>query len=221
MLIDITIETRLHSSKRTFILQAALHSDSKRIVVFGPSGSGKSTLLKCIAGLITPDSGEITLAGRTLFCPARKINLKPRQRRLAYLTQNYSLFPHLTVRQNIAFSLTKGLTNPGTKTLFPAVEKWLETFELKALADQYPHQISGGQQQRTALARALVTNPAILLLDEPFSALDQALRKKLREEISTLQQKLDIPMILITHEHEDAEVFGEYILQMHDGHTTT
>lgn len=217
MQLKLDIQKTLYSVKHSFQLRIKFTSDSKRIVVFGPSGSGKSMLLRNIAGLMTPDRGYIRVAHRTLFDAEKNINLKPQQRNLAYLFQNYSLFPHLTVQQNVSFALTKGLLNPRQKVRYPEVVKWLEIFELSTLINHYPHQLSGGQQQRTALARALVTNPEVLLLDEPFSALDQTLRKKMRREISELQQQLDIPIILITHDIEDVELFGEHILNLHQG----
>lgn len=217
MQLELNIQKTLKSATHTFMLDVKFTSNSKRIVIFGPSGAGKTMILKSIAGLITPDIGQIKLAEKVLFDSARKINLKPQQRNLAYLFQNYSLFPHLTVQQNIAFSLTKGIFNPSRHSHFPEVTKWMETLELSALANHYPYQLSGGQQQRTAMARALVTNPSVLLLDEPFSALDHTLRKKIRTEINELQQQLDIPIILITHDIEDVELFGEHILDINNG----
>lgn len=217
MQLELNIQKTLKSATHTFMLDVKFTSNSKRIVIFGPSGAGKTMILKSIAGLITPDIGQIKLAEKVLFDSARKINLKPQQRNLAYLFQNYSLFPHLTVQQNIAFSLTKGIFNPSRHNHFSEVTKWMETLELSALANHYPYQLSGGQQQRTAMARALVTNPSVLLLDEPFSALDHTLRKKIRTEINELQQQLDIPIILITHDIEDVELFGEHILDINNG----
>lgn len=217
MQLELNIQKTLKSATHTFMLDVKFTSNSKRIVIFGPSGAGKTMILKSIAGLITPDIGQIKLAEKVLFDSAKKINLKPQQRNLAYLFQNYSLFPHLTVQQNIAFSLIKGIFNPSRHSHFPEVTKWMETLELSALANHYPYQLSGGQQQRTAMARALVTNPNVLLLDEPFSALDHTLRKKIRTEINELQQQLDIPIILITHDIEDVELFGEHILDINNG----
>ncbi|MFD1260496.1 ATP-binding cassette domain-containing protein [Entomomonas asaccharolytica] len=217
MQLELDIQKTLKSATHTFTLDVKFTSNSKRIVIFGPSGAGKTMILKSIAGLITPDSGQIKLTEKILFDSKQNINLKPQQRNLAYLFQNFSLFPHLTVQQNIAFSLTKGILNPSRRTHFPEVTKWIETLELSALANHYPYQLSGGQQQRTAMARALVTNPSVLLLDEPFSALDHALRKKIRNEINELQQQLDIPIILITHDIDDVELFGEHILEISDG----
>lgn len=219
MQLELDIQKTLYSAKHSFHLNVKFNSDSKRIVIFGPSGSGKSTLLKTIAGLLTPDSGHIKVAGKTLFNSHEKINIKPQQRNLAYLFQNYNLFPHLTVRQNISFALTKGIFNPRQSKHYPIVDTWLKNFELTQLVNHYPHELSGGQQQRTALARALVTNPEVLLLDEPFAALDKHLREKMRSEVNALQLQLDIPMILITHDIEDVDCFGEHILELNNGNS--
>lgn len=217
MQIELDIKKTLTSASHSFRLDVRFSSNSKRIVIFGPSGAGKTMILQSIAGLVTPDSGYIKLASKTLFDTKQKINLKPQQRKLAYLFQNYSLFPHLTVKQNICFALKKGIFNPRQSANYAEVTKWLEILELSPLANHYPHQLSGGQQQRTAMARALVANPEVLLLDEPFSALDLTLRKKIRSEISELQQQLDIPTVLITHDIEDVNLFGEHIIEINNG----
>lgn len=223
MRFDIHFKKRLSSDRRVFDLDVQLSSssDKQRIVILGESGSGKSLTLKAIAGLITPDSGHITLGEQILFHKERRINLAPQQRRLAYLFQDYALFPHLNVRQNIAFGLTRSWRNPHPQTSVAAVTHWLEVFQLQAMADQMPDQLSGGQKQRTALARALISQPSALLLDEPFAALDPALRSSLRQELDTLQKSLRVPMILITHDPEDAAVFGEQVLTMSAGRVFT
>jgi len=223
MRFDIHFKKRLSSDRRVFDLdvQLSISSDKQRIVILGESGSGKSLTLKAIAGLITPDSGHIALGEQILFHKERRINLAPQQRRLAYLFQDYALFPHLNVRQNIAFGLTRSWRNPHPQTSAAAVTHWLEVFQLHAMADQMPDQLSGGQKQRTALARALISQPSALLLDEPFAALDPALRTSLRQELDTLQKSLQVPMILITHDPEDAAVFGEQVLTMSTGRVFT
>ncbi|MDR2785846.1 MAG: ATP-binding cassette domain-containing protein, partial [Treponema sp.] len=139
--------------------------------ILGASGSGKSMTLKCIAGIEKPDEGHIELNGRVLFDSAKRINLKPRERRVGYLFQNYALFPRSRVLENI----TMGLPLPGEERIRKARE-WIARFGLSGFEDRYPAQLSGGQQQRTALARMLIRDPELILLDEPFSALDSALR---------------------------------------------
>lgn len=216
MIWDIDIQKTLTAGKRQFKLQAQLQVASQRLVILGPSGAGKSVLLKMVAGLISPDCGHIRLRQQTLFAANRQ-NLKPQQRHLAYMFQDYALFPHLTVRQNIAFALHHGWFNPNRNQQHPEVNHWLQRLQLEAVADQLPSELSGGQRQRTALARALVKHPQALLLDEPFSALDPELRRALRSELDELQKQLAIPMIVITHDPEDAEVFAGEIVRMQEG----
>ena len=217
MLLDLDIRKTLVSHARQFTLQVRFSSSSARIVILGPSGSGKSLTLKAVAGLMRPDSGHIRLDGATLFDHAAGIDIPARQRRVAYLFQDYALFPHLTVRQNIGFGLVPGWLNPRRNAVLERVEHWLDTFQLRTVADQYPDEISGGQSQRTALARALISEPRALLLDEPFSALDPSLRTAMRDELDDLQHSLQVPMILITHDQEDAAVFGDDVVVLDEG----
>ncbi len=215
--LDLDIHVALRAGTRHFDLRVQCSSASRRIVIYGPSGAGKSVTLKAIAGLLTPASGHIRLAGRTLFDRAGGVDLAPRARKVAYLFQDYALFPHLTVRQNVAFGLARGWLNPGREAADQAVEQWLRAFGLVELARHMPAQLSGGQRQRTALARALVSEPDALLLDEPFAALDPALRTTMRAELDALQRRLNVPMILITHDPGDAEALGEHVLHLREG----
>ena len=217
MFLDVDLSKTMRSGKREFHLHLNYASSSDRLVVLGPSGSGKSLLLQMIAGLLKPDRGYLKLAGRTLFDHTQGINLTPQQRQVAFLFQNYALFPHLSVRQNIAFSLHHGLFNPRPKMISKTVDYWLETFALEPVQHQRPHELSGGQRQRTALARALVTEPRALLLDEPFSALDPDLRIHMRKELRQLQERLAVQLILIAHDVEDVQVFAEQTLCLKDG----
>ena len=221
MQLDLDIRATLRSGKRSFKLHVQCTSGSQRIAVYGPSGAGKSITLKAIAGLFTPDAGHIRLNGRTLFDSAAGINLAPQQRNVAYLFQDYALFPHLTVRQNVGFGLARGWFNPRARQKLAKVEHWLDAFGLQELAHQYPDELSGGQRQRVALARALVAEPAALLLDEPFAALDPALRVSMRQELSQWQAQLGVPMILITHDPEDARILGDHVLTLRDGRINT
>lgn len=221
MQFDLHIEKTVVSGQRKFALDIRLSTDSQRIVILGASGAGKSLTLKAIAGLITPEQGHIRMAGTMLFDKEAGINLAPQTRKLAYLFQDYALFPHLNVRQNIGFGLTHGWLNPHAQGKDVQVDYWLEAFHLHPVAHQFPHELSGGQKQRTALARALISQPKALLLDEPFAALDPALRLVMRKELDALQQALQVPMILITHDPEDARVFGEQVLHLRDGRIHT
>jgi molybdate transport system ATP-binding protein len=218
MLWDVNVQKRLLSGSRRFDLDLRFASDAKRLVLFGPSGAGKSLSLKALAGLLRPDSGHVRLAGDTLFEASARIDRPPQARRLAYLFQDYALFPHLTVRQNVGFGVTPGWRNPSRDVRHPDVEHWLQNFELDGLADQSVDRLSGGQRQRVALARALVPQPRALLLDEPFAALDRALRTRLRDELLALQARLALPVLLITHDEDDLAAFGGQVLRIQHGH---
>ena len=217
MLWDVSVQKTYRSQYRQFDIDISLQSNAKRLVLFGPSGAGKSQFLKMLSGLITPDYGHIRFCNNDLYNQAKAILTSPQERQLVYVFQEYALFPHLTVVQNIGFSLYKNWLNPPRDFESPEVEKWLHKFDLKALAYQYPHQLSGGQSQRVALARALVMSPKALLLDEPFSALDESLRNALRQELSDLQTQLNIPMVLISHNRKDVEQFGEEVISLLQG----
>ncbi|PZO35449.1 MAG: molybdate ABC transporter permease subunit [Pseudanabaena frigida] len=184
-----------------FDLQIALHCFDKSIGILGASGTGKSMLLKCIAGMETPSSGRIVINGKVLFDSAKKINLLSRYRNIGFLFQNYALFPHLSVAQNIAFGLPKELTALQIKQ---KVSEQLHSIELQGFGDRYPHQLSGGQQQRVALARALVSHPDILLLDEPFSALDTHLRSQMERELISALSNYSGTTLFVTHNIEEA-----------------
>lgn len=217
MIWDVDVRRLFEQAGRRFELQARFASDARRLVLLGPSGAGKSQTLKIIAGLARADAGHVRLLGRDLQDRARGLNLPARERRLGYVFQDYALFPHLTVRQNVAFGLAGGWRNPARQLVHPELTRWLQTLGLSELAEHYPEQISGGQRQRVALARALVGGPRALLLDEPFAALDSPLRRRLRQELLGLLQGLDLPMLLITHDEEDAEALAEQVLRMDQG----
>ncbi|NYT65177.1 ATP-binding cassette domain-containing protein [Alcaligenaceae bacterium] len=218
MIIDLAIQRKLLSNQREFLLDISLQSNASRIALLGPSGSGKTLTVQAIAGLLRPDAGHIRVKGITFFDAQQSVFLSAQQRQLAYLLQDYGLFPHLTVTQNIGFGLTKGYFNWCRKVSLPDVAmRWVEAFELGAILQSYPDQISGGQKQRVALARALSTSPSMLLLDEPLAALDTNLRQKMRDELAALQQQLDIPTILITHDLDDAVALADQIYQIDNG----
>ena len=217
MPLNVDIRKTLESAERRFTLEVAFNASTQRVVLFGPSGAGKSLTLQAIAGLLRPDEGAIALHGQALFDSSRGIDLKPQARHVAYLFQDYALFPHLNVRQNIGFGLQRGWLNPRARDRVAEVDYWLDALELRSVAGHYPAQLSGGQKQRVALARALVARPQLLLLDEPFSALDSHLRQRMRQELSELQTRLDIPMVLITHDPDDVAAFGDQVVQISDG----
>ncbi|WP_423596929.1 sulfate/molybdate ABC transporter ATP-binding protein [Roseateles sp. MS654] len=217
MSFDVRIRKRIEGGGRRFELDVAFSTDARRTVIYGPSGAGKSLTLQTIAGLLKPDEGSILIDGQPVFDAARRVDVPARERRLGFLFQDYALFPHLTVRQNIAFALKRGWLNPSRHGGGEAVERWIQAFELERVAQQRPHQLSGGQRQRTALARALVNGPRALLLDEPFSALDPALRGRMRAELDTLLERVAVPMLMITHDPEDLARFGDRRVMLSDG----
>lgn len=207
-------DIELHKKLPSFALNVILQSDAERIVILGASGSGKSLTLQLLAGLIRPDSGHIRINGKTWWSDGIKRSTQARKAGLLF--QDYALFPHLTVAQNIGFGLATGWRNPGRRPS-EKTRYWLDLLDLTHIADHYPGQISGGQKQRTALARMLITDPELLLLDEPFSALDARLREHTRREVLALQQKAGVPMILITHDRADAEALAQEIWYMENG----
>ena len=214
---DLSLKKQLRTGVGPFTLEVGFRSAAQRLVLYGPSGAGKTQTLRMIAGITPPDSGWVRVAGRTLFDAAAGLNLSPQQRQVGYVFQDYALFPHLTVRQNIAFALRRGWRNPLRQEPLPEADRWIEQFGLQEVAAQLPHQISGGQRQRTALARALVTRPTALLLDEPFAALDKALRHRLREELLELQTSLQLPLLLITHDEDDVDRLAQEVVQLDAG----
>lgn len=183
------------------------------VVAFGPSGSGKSLTLNMIAGLREPDSGRIVIGDQVFFDSSQKINLSPQRRKVGYVFQDYALFPHLTVAKNIAF----GLSGLNKTEVSSRVEAMLKLMRLERLGDSYPDRISGGQRQRVALARALVMEPAILLLDEPFSALDSAVREKLRLDLIKIKERYNIPIIFVTHDLEETYLLADKIVVFNQG----
>ncbi len=179
------------------------------VTLLGPSGCGKSTLLRCIAGLTAVDSGKILLDGNDL------VPLSPQKRGIGMVFQSYALFPNMTVEQNVAFGLRMQKVNADDSRT--RVREVLQLVELQDFASRYPHQLSGGQCQRVALARSLVTRPRLLLLDEPLSALDARIRKHLREQIRQIQRELGLTTIFVTHDQEEALTLSDRIFLMNQG----
>ncbi|GLO48138.1 ABC transporter ATP-binding protein [Pseudomonas putida] len=179
------------------------------VTLLGPSGCGKSTLLRCIAGLTPVDSGQILLDGHDI------VPLSPQKRGIGMVFQSYALFPNMTVEQNVAFGLRMQKVKADESKA--RVREALELVELANFAGRYPHQLSGGQCQRVALARSLVTRPRLLLLDEPLSALDARIRKHLREQIRAIQRELGLTTIFVTHDQEEALTLSDRIFLMNQG----
>jgi molybdate transport system ATP-binding protein len=181
--------------------------------LFGPSGCGKTTVLRSLAGLIRPQTGVIQFAGQSWLDTERGVFRSPQERNIGYLLQDYALFPHLTVADNVGF----GLRRSDAPARRRRVIGLLERFDLADLQNRYPHQVSGGQQQRIALARALARRPQLLLLDEPLSALDAVLREELRSRLRRMLAEFDIPVVLVTHDRTEAIAVSDQVIVMDAG----
>lgn len=215
--IDVDIRKTLRDGWRSFTLAARFVSRDDFVVLFGPSGSGKSLTLQAIAGLITPDAGLIRVGGRTLFDSSKRISVPIQQRRIGYVLQDYALFPHLSVEQNVGLALSSwGMTSLSAGQRRQVAET-LEVFQLTSQAHAWPRDLSGGQRQRTALARSLVRQPELLLLDEPFAALNPLLRARMRRELLRIQAHFQVPVLLITHDQDDVEAFGDTLVMYDQG----
>lgn len=197
-----------------FLLDVSFTAEDGIMGILGPSGCGKSMTLRCIAGVERPDSGHIELDGVTLFDSARRVNIKPQNRRVGYLFQNYALFPNMSVRQNILCGLKNEKDRAARERI---LAEYLELMQLTGLEDHYPSQLSGGQQQRTALARILVNRPKLLMLDEPFSALDSHLREKLLVEMKAILEGYGGVSLAVTHSRDEAYDLCSTIALMQNG----
>jgi molybdate transport system ATP-binding protein len=208
MSIKVSIRKRL---SRHFQLETEFESRDGCLGILGASGCGKSMTLKCIAGIERPDEGHISVNGRVLFDSAKKINLRPQERRVGYLFQNYALFPRMTVLGNIVAGLNGRRSGHIVKA-----RVWLARFGLEGLEDRYPAQLSGGQQQRTALARMLIREPEVILLDEPFSALDTFLREQMQIQLLELMG-IHRDLIMVTHSRDEVYKIADELLVMDNG----
>jgi len=216
MQFDVDITMRMQSGGESFLLRSRFTALNRALVLFGPSGSGKTLTLKAIAGLLQPDSGHIRVNGQALYDSASGVNLPTRRRRVGYVFQNYALFPHLTVEENISFGL-RSLFGSMNSQDARRVRELIQVFGLRGVADLKPAALSGGQQQRTALARALAPEPDLLLLDETFSALDQPLRLRMRSELARTLEQFAVPMIMVTHDSDEMESFAEAVVVYRNG----
>ncbi|MFD2045651.1 ATP-binding cassette domain-containing protein [Ornithinibacillus salinisoli] len=200
------LNINIHKKLKNYSLEISFQVDNEIIVLFGPSGAGKTTILNCIAGITKPDSGIIQLNHTTLYETGKK-PLPIQKRNLGYLFQDYALFPHMTVCKNVTYGMVD-------KTF---TDDLIRTVGIGHLLDSYPKQISGGEKQRVALVRALATQPKALLLDEPFSALDKDTRIDCQDELLRLHKLWKIPVIMVTHDYEEAEKLGDRILHLNNG----
>ncbi|MBR0082014.1 MAG: ATP-binding cassette domain-containing protein [Clostridia bacterium] len=209
MALSVSIEKKLGD----FRLAVALETDGAPLGLLGASGSGKSVTLQCIAGTMRPDKGRIVLNGRVLFDSERRICLPPQKRNVGYLFQQYALFPNMTVEQNIFAGVRSG----SRAEKRAVVQTALRTYQLTEVAKQYPKTLSGGQQQRTALARILVGKPELLLLDEPFSALDSFLKGQLMWELQNVLASYSGDVLFVSHARDEIRLFCPRVSVLNDG----
>lgn len=205
-MIDLAFDIRVE--QEAFVLEVADRSRVEVVGLFGPSGAGKTTLLEAIAGIRQPTRGEIIVDGVTLFSSARGINVPPRHRRIGYVPQDALLFPHMSVRGNLLFGATSSKLEMATVA---------EMLEIAPLLDRRTQGLSGGERQRVALGRALMTHPALLLLDEPLAAVDRARRERILPYLLRIRQDLRVPLIYVTHDADELEQLADRILVIADG----
>lgn len=201
----------------TFLLDVSLEVPPGVTILFGPSGAGKSTLLDCLAGLSYPDEGRIAVGDDLLFDSSRAINLPPQKRRIAYVFQTLALFPHLTAEENVAYGL-KALHEEERRN---RVQEILRVFRVEKLSKQKPGEISGGERQRIALARSLVTDPRLLLLDEPLTGLDAELKSSIVDDLRAWNVAKSIPILYVTHSREEVDALGDRVIALDNGHVVT
>ncbi len=203
-----TLSASFRKKLKYFDLDLSFKCQSeKMMVMIGPSGGGKTTIIRMLAGLTTPDEGRLCFGNEIWFDSLRRINVKPQKRRLGYVSQDYNLFPHLNLFDNAAFAA-------GHKK---EVDALFELFKIDHLKKRKPHMVSGGERQRCAICQALARHPRLLLLDEPFSALDVVTRRGLREELKSLKGKLSCPVIYVTHDINEALFLADEIVPVADG----
>ena len=206
------LQVELEKKVKTGTIQVKFSLENEVLGILGRSGCGKSVTLKCIAGILQPEKGKIQLDDRVLYDSGRNISRKARERRIGYLFQNYALFPNLTVLENICFSLKRS-----DREGQAYARELMERFYLTEVADSYPAILSGGQQQRTAMARMLAARPEVLLLDEPFSALDSFLRREMEREVREVLKSFGGVSILVSHNKEEIRRLTQRCMVMEQG----
>ena len=214
--LDVALRATLRSPERSFTLDTRFQSQHTCTALMGPSGAGKSTVLLAIAGLLPQVAGHVRVNGSTLLDSAAGIDLPARARGVGMVFQDYALFPHMSVAQNLLFGVRR-MGRPLVEAARTRAEAFLDQFDLQALRHALPRNLSGGQKQRVALARALAPAPRLLLLDEPLSALDGTLRQRLRTELAEMLARVQVPTLIVTHDAQDAELLAHAVVQMEQG----
>lgn len=214
MKITLTGITKSFGEKKVILTTSLTIESGSFTTLLGPSGCGKTTLLRMIAGLETPDTGEICFDDRVVFSSERKINVPPEKRGLGFVFQDFALWPHMSVYENVAFGLRAA---HNTKNLDEKVRNALHAVQLDEFASRFPHQLSGGQQQRVAFARAIVIEPQCILFDEPLSSLDALLREEMRMELKELISRLGITAVFVTHDQTEAMSMSDKIAVLNGG----
>jgi len=212
--VAIRLARRAAGGEAAFVLDLDIHVPPGITILFGPSGTGKSTALQAIAGLARPDAGRIALGGEVWFDAARRIERPPQERGVAYVFQSLALFPHLTAVGNVCYGIDRKVPRPERRE---RARRLLERLRVGHLADRRPRTYSGGEAQRVALARALAMEPRVLLLDEPFSALDRDLRVQLAREVRSLVDERGLPTVQVTHSVSEARAMGDWLLRLDRG----
>lgn len=214
------VDFRIVKKLNYFTLDVDFSMGNELLVIEGASGAGKTTILNCLAGTVSPDEGKISVDGRVLFSHTEKVNVPTEKRNVGYLFQNYALFPNMTVKQNVLYGVKNKKEYRHRESrieLLEYAEYMMETLGISHLAGKNATSISGGEKQRVALARAMVTKPALLLLDEPFSALDENTKYRVYDEFMEFKENLGIPTILITHNHKETELFADKNITLMEG----
>ncbi|MBD3637564.1 MAG: ATP-binding cassette domain-containing protein [Crocinitomicaceae bacterium] len=210
-MISISINKKLVSNGNTFNLELDFEARSAQVVtVYGPSGSGKTTFFRLLAGLEKPDNGKIVMGDTVWFDAVQKIDLSPQKRSIGYVFQDYALFPNMSIRENLEFGLPKGASKQ-------IIEELIDIVELGELLERKPATLSGGQKQRVALARALVQQPKVLLLDEPFSSLDDQIRFKLLKYLIKVHQKYQFTVFMVSHQLSEILYVSEQVMCLDNG----
>lgn len=213
-MLQVDIKKRLEDGRRgSFTLDVGFQAPGGVTILFGPSGSGKTTTLRAIAGIVTPDRGRIALGENVFFDSAKGVSATIQERRVGYVFQDYALFPHLTAARNVAYAVRMGSSRERRER----VAELLDLLGIGYAANSYPGVLSGGEQQRVALARALASDPALLLLDEPLSAVDLATRSRLLSEIKLVQESSGIPLLYVTHNPAEAAGIGTHLVVLEEG----